>query len=181
MGYKQLFIFVEGPDDERFINQIIKPLLLERYNHIKTIKYAAMTPKTVIGFIKTFDSQQNSDYIFMCDMDARGDTSLCITQRKTKEQIKFSSYPDSNKIIVVKEEIESWYLAGITSENRKKFNIKPFIGTDTVTKEEFEKIIPKNFGSKTDFMIEVLKEYSLNEAMHFNRSFHYFMSKHLPN
>ena len=43
MGYKRLYIWVEGPDDERFFNQIIKPILLEKYDDVETIILAEKT------------------------------------------------------------------------------------------------------------------------------------------
>jgi len=40
--YKRLFIWVEGLDDQRFIENIIIPYFEERYDDIRTIKYANM-------------------------------------------------------------------------------------------------------------------------------------------
>lgn len=179
MSYKELFIFVEGPDDERYINTIIRPLLKEKYSFIKIIKYASLPKIAIENFIKTYKKQIHTDYLFICDMDARGDNSLCITKRKEKEQNKYGSYLEIDKIIVVREEIESWYLAGITSINLAKFKVKPFSDTQLITKEEFEKMIPKNFISPNDFMVEVLKEYSLEDAKKNNKSLRYFTNKHI--
>jgi hypothetical protein len=179
MSYKQLFIFVEGPDDERYIDTIVRPQLEERYSFIKIIKYASLTKIVIESFIKTYKKQIHTDYLFICDMDAKGDNSLCITKRKEKEQNKYGSYLEIDKIIVVKEEIESWYLAGITPTNLVKFKIKSFSDTQLVTKEAFEKMIPKNFISPNDFMVEVLKEYSLTQAKNINNSLKYFVNKYL--
>jgi hypothetical protein len=179
MHDKQLYIFVEGTDDERFVKQIFKPLLSSAYHHIKIIRYAQLSPREVVKFVRTIKNQPDSEYLFMCDMDARGDLSICITQRKRKEQARFNYCLDKDKIIVVKEEIESWYLAGITLENQQRFNIKPFINTETVTKEKFEKMIPKNFTSTNDFMIEVLKGFSLEKAIYFNTTLKYCVVKHI--
>ena len=33
-GYRRLFIWVEGTDDERFFNTIVVPRLANRYDHI---------------------------------------------------------------------------------------------------------------------------------------------------
>ena len=40
MQYKKLFIWVEGSDDERFVNKIIKPSLEQKYDMVKVRKYA---------------------------------------------------------------------------------------------------------------------------------------------
>ncbi len=178
MEYRQLFIFVEGPDDERYVEKVILPILKEKYAHIKVIKYAKL-PKTVVeNFIKTYKKQPSSDYLFLCDMDARGNSALCITKRKEKEQNTFGNLIDRDKLVVVKEEIESWYIAGITPENLKKLKIKPFTDTQSMSKEEFVRLIPKNFISTNDFLVEVLKEYSLEQAQSLNASLSYFITKH---
>lgn len=79
----------------------------------------------------------------------------------------------------MKEEIESWYLAGIIESNLSKFKISPFTDTQSITKEEFERMRPKNYGSSIDFMVEILKEYSLEQAKILNSSIKYFVSKHV--
>lgn len=179
MDFKQLLIFVEGPDDERFISQVAVPRLQDRYNHIKFIKYATMTKIAVEAFIKTCKQKESYDYLFVCDMDARGDKSVCVTSRKQKEQNKYGrNLLETNKIVIVKEEIESWYLAGITTEAAARFKIKLVADTTFTTKEEFEKMIPKNFVSSNDFMVEILKNYSLEQGVEANPSLNYFAIKY---
>lgn len=87
MEYKVLYLFVEGPDDERFFRSVIEPLIGERFDFVKYILYA----------------QQS--------------------------------------------------------------------------KEDFEKLIPTSFTSKTDFMIEILKIFSTQTASEQNPSFSYLLKK----
>jgi hypothetical protein len=177
MDFKQLYIFVEGTDDERFVETVIKPYLLKHYVYVKTIPYAKLKKIVIEGYIKTYKKQGSSDYIFLCDLDARGDKSLCVTSKKQSIQNKYGNFLELEKIAVVKEEIESWYLAGITPENMAKFKIKAFEETESTNKEDFEKMIPKNFASKTDFMVEILKTYSIENAIEYNASLGYFKRK----
>lgn len=179
MDFKQLYIFVEGPDDERYMNRIILPILAEKYNHIKIIKYAVLQPQVIINFIKTFKKQLNSDYLFFSDMDARGDVKWCITKRKEKIIAKFSDHIENHKLFIVKEEIESWYLAGISENDAKRFKIKPFYTTDMLTKEDFERLIPKKTFTPNDFMIEILNQYDFEIALSRNTSLQYFVTKYL--
>jgi hypothetical protein len=51
------------------------------------------------------------------------------------------------KIIVVKTEIESWILTGISTKLLEKFNIKSLPNTDRITKEDFRKMLPRNVNS----------------------------------
>lgn len=176
MTYKQLYIFVEGDDEKRFIDSVVKPLFLQHYSTVIPILYSGLKQQIITKYIQTFNNQPNTDYIFFCDLDSRGNP-LCVSQRKEKEQVKYSNCFENSKIIVVKEEIESWYLAGISAKNLGFFKIKPFANTEAVTKEDFERLIPKNFTSKIDFMIEILKGYSIEEARQKNYSFAYLVKK----
>ena len=82
------------------------------------------------------------------------------------------------KIIVVVKEIESWYLAGLDNKVCKQLKIKNFPNTEKVTKEEFNSLIPKKFTSRIDFMLEILKNFSIEIAKKKNTSFRYFVEKY---
>ncbi|MHC4361138.1 MAG: hypothetical protein ACYSTN_10185, partial [Planctomycetota bacterium] len=84
---------------------------------------------------------------------------------------------DINNVIVIVKEIESWYLAGLDSKNCKKLGIKVFRKTDNITKEQFDKLRPRKFNSRIDFMIEILKRFSMETAKRKNKSFDYFIAK----
>ncbi len=176
--YKQLFIFLEGPDDERLFEKVCKPILQNDYNFIRIIRYACMTQKIVTDYLKALKKQIHSDYIFVTDFDARGDKTFCVTKRKNRLNDKFSNIIDERKILVVKEEIESWYLAGVTKENLEKFKIEQFSDTEQIDKETFISLIPKRYKSKTDFLIEALKEFSLETGIEHNNSLKYFAIKY---
>lgn len=153
--YYQLFIFVEGVDDERFIKSVINPILAPKY-HITILKYANQ-PK---GYIeKVITSIPNADYIFLGDLDDKG-FGICVTSRKEKIQKIHGEKVENHKIIIVKEEIESWYLAVCNEENQQKFKLKIPSDTESFYKEDFEKLIPKN-NSRIDFMVELLNKSSL--------------------
>lgn len=176
--FKQLYIFVEGSDDQRMFEQVFRPKFESDYDSVLIIPYASLPAKALKAQIQAIASRKNTDYIFVCDLDSQGDSSFCITKRKNKQQEKMGGTLPADKILVVKEEIESWYLAGITSDNLAKFSIKPFQDTENIGKERFMKLIPKQFMSKTDFMVEILKEYDLNVGRKQNSSLNYFVMKY---
>ena len=177
MSYKQLYIWVEGPDDTRFIETVIIPYFKDKYNNISIIEYAKKPTKFIENLIKSIKSMK-ADYIYLADID----NIACITQKKEiiKEQIKNI---DDQAIIVVRKEIESWYYAVLDEEAFKKLGInKPskYKTTDSLTKEQFEQSMPKKFNSRVDFMIEVLKVYNLNIVIkkETNQSLYYFVNKY---
>ena len=63
MGYKRLFIWVEGEDDVRFFNKIIKPLLEKKYSLVEVRSYARMAIKKMNGFLRSIKAM-NAEYIY---------------------------------------------------------------------------------------------------------------------
>jgi len=114
-----------------------------------------------------------STYIFFTDFDY----SHCITEKKNRIKATLK-HIDENSIIVVVAEIESWFLAGFDENKIKKLNIKPYQNTDSITKEQFNKLIPRKINSRIIFIEEILESFSCNLAMTKNISFKYFMGKY---
>ena len=159
MAYRILFIFVEGVDDKRFVEKIISPFIQEKGNYslIKPIEYAVKSSQELRKFIQTIAHQSNQNYVLLCDLDSNGDKNATVKSRVEKVIEKYGQVLDKDKIVVVKEEIESWYYAGITAEKLEELGLPFLTNTETLTKEEFERIIPKTFISSNDFMVEVFE------------------------
>lgn len=172
MGYKRLFIWVEGEDDIRFFNRIIKPIFHEKYNLVEVRPYAPLKREKVDNFLKSIKAMK-ADYIYVTDIN----DAPCVTRKKQEIQDKLR-HTDGDRIIVVIKEIESWYLAGPSNTESKKFKFRPFVSTDNITKEQFNNLIPKEFDSRIDFMLEILKDFSIEIAKQKNTSFRYFLEKH---
>jgi len=171
LSYNILYLFVEGTDDERFFESVIKLIFKKNYDYVEVRKYAEKTKKYIFNFLKTIKSMNNS-YIYFSDIN----NAPCITLKKQEILKKYKNI-DKDRIIVVIKEIESWYLAGLHDEDSKKFTKKLFKSTDTITKEQFKKFIPKN-ESRINFMIELLNVFSRDTAIQKNNSFSYFVKKH---
>jgi hypothetical protein len=50
--------------------------------------------------------------------------------------------------------------------------------TDDLTKEDFNRLIPKNYDSRIDFMFEILKYFSIDSARKKNHSFRFFVERY---
>ncbi len=116
-----------------------------------------------------------ADYLVVADYDC----SPCVTSKKEwlRQHIKGL---ERERTRIVVEEIESWYAAGLDDAGIAKFGISALAdlaGTDRMTKEQFNEMVPANYDSRIDFMMEVLKVYSLESARRKNRSFDYFLRK----
>ena len=172
MDYSLLFILIEGDDDERFFESVVKPFLQERYSEIKFWQYAEKNEKRKVNFIKSITSMK-ADYICIGDID----DLPCVTSKKEKITDDFDEKITKDNIIIVIKEIESWYLAGLDEKASKKLGIRKKIETtDNVIKEHFNQLIPKNM-PRPVFMQKILENYDVEVAEGKNRSFGYFLNK----
>jgi len=173
VGYKRLFIWVEGDDDERFFKKIIKPRLQKKYNSVEVICYADMKKKKVSSFFNSIRAM-NADYIYVADING----APCIMLKKQKIRDKLGNI-DEDRIVVVVKEIECWFLAGLGNTESKKLRICAFSTTDNITKEQFNGLIPNKFhSSRINFTLEILRFFSIEIAEQKNNSFKYFIQKH---
>ncbi len=78
MEYRQLFILVEGDDDVRFVEKIVKPFFEKKYNAVFVRPYAQMKKKSVNNIIKSIKDLRN-EYLFLADMDQKN----CISEKKS--------------------------------------------------------------------------------------------------
>jgi len=170
MAYKRLWILVEGNADERFLRKICH-LFENRYNQIEIYKYAQESAKKVKNLLNSIQSM-GDDYFFLADINS----SPCTTAKKEEITQQYTGIDITNIRIVIKE-IESWYLAGLDDNESAKLGIKVFSNTDGIVKEKFDLLKPKQFSSRNDFMIEILKSFSIEIAKTKNKSFEYFVSK----
>lgn len=155
-----LYIFVEGPDDERYISRIISPLLCST----QIVRYAGMPNSKVNSFLQTISQTPSWDYIFLGDADGKTieERRNCLTAKYTKLS--------PEKTFIVEYEIESWYYAGATEENCKKLKLKHFVFlTDTLTKEQLYSKMLRPVDKK--YILECLLDvYSLPYAITRNSS-----------
>lgn len=168
----RLFILVEGEDDERFFYKILKPELEKKYSSVEVRCYAKLKREKIDNFLKSIKAM-GSDYIYVTDIN----NFPCVTAKKQDIRNKLKNI-ENDKIIVIIKEIESWYLAGLNDMICKKFKIPTFDNTNNITKEQFNKLIPENFNSRIDFMLEILKFFSIDVAIQRNKSFKYFIKKY---
>jgi hypothetical protein len=175
MPYRELYIFVEGPDDSSFIEKIIKPKLGNSYQNINIQEYQSQKGKDKEYFIKLIKNlkRRSQDYFFFADIN----DDPCISQKKSRVFQKYHDILDMHRIIIVKKEIESWYKAGLDINHCQQLKIKYHTDTNNLTKEEFSRTIPRKFDRYT-FMLELLNCFSIEAAINSNSSFRYFITRY---
>ncbi len=173
MPYKLLWVLLEGDDDERFFNRVIKPILNPAYLSVNTWKYAQEKTEKTKNFLISI-SKMSSDYFFWADINQ----SACVTTKKQTVLRRYRNAISTDNIVIVVKEIESWYIAGVDNKGCQELSLKSLQNTDDITKENFNQLVPKKFGSRrTYFMLEILKKFDINIAKRKNKSFKHFMNK----
>lgn len=167
-----LSIFVEGVHDKIFFDSIISEIRKYTGMHnakIYIIPYSKKKNKLINNHINK-SKKPNNFYLFISDRDSN--YYPCITALKTKLINKYNSL-EEDKIIVVEEEIESWYYSGLRNESL--LNLPENLSYNC-SKEEFDNSIPKNY-EKINCLNEILKFFDYNLATQNNESFNYFIKK----
>jgi len=172
MIYKKLLILVEGPDDENIFNEIVKPKLKKKYHVVEVRRHSELS-KTERRNLFKWIRKECFNYFYIVDMN----DEECIPAKKQKILARFN-YINEEKIIVIRKEIEGWYRAGYDEERARKWKIKPIIDTNSLTKEQFNRLIPPHFTYRLPFMWEILKHFQIETAKKKNISFNYFFEKH---
>ncbi len=166
MGFRALYLFVEGDDDERFARTVISSRLSNRYDWIDTFQYAQEKPSRVSSYLRNIRAM-GAEYFLLADINS----SPCVPEKRQDLLRRFTELEGRRVIIVVKE-VEGWYLAGVPGNN--PWGLRGPADTSNVTKEQFDAAIPQVFSSRIDCMIEILKLFDVNTAGARNASFQYF-------
>lgn len=162
---KSLYIFVEGLDDKRFLSNFMKGC------NILILEYASEKKEKTESYIKSINSMPHADYLFFADSDGK-------TVDETKIYIKnvYGSI-DTEKIVVVQYEIESWYYAGLSQEDHERLKLKKYeYNTNSLTKEMFNAKLPK-LAERVYYMQEILRCYNIREARQRNNTVNLFFER----
>lgn len=160
-----IYIFVEGDRDENFISNVLGNLIESIFDYYKIVTYSSMKKKKLKDYIQTIKRMNGSEYLFIGDQDGNN----------TKKDKILKEYPflEGDKVFISIYEIESWIAAGISDKLTKKYKIKSFNNTDSITKEKFKSIKPTEL-STNEFIAYILEDYDILKATERNDSFNKF-------
>lgn len=185
MSVKVLFVLLEGPTDEKFFSNILKTHLDDN-TIVRPWQYSRQRKAKTLSLIRSIESMKAKslpwDYIYSKDFNG----AICLTEKRNNIIEYFSVSPTrqiiaEERMIIVVEEIESWYLAGVSRNFLLDLGVKKWINmTDNVTKEKFVNFIPKRMPDLV-FRSKIVADFDVELAKNRNRSFGYFWDKILPN
>jgi hypothetical protein len=158
-------IFVEGYDDEQFFEKFFSNSKYRIY------QYSKKNIKKVNEFIKSLSCISNWNYLFFADSDGM------TTEQKVNKLCETYTNLEKEKILIVRYEIESWYLAGVDESYCIKNKIKFFLQTDNITKEQFNDILPLKRKTRLQMMLDILLNFDVEIAKIRNDSLYDFIIK----
>ena len=172
-----LYVFVEGTDDEIFIRNAFWQFE-EKYRRVRYIRYAQKRDDQVKNIISACDKRSDWDYVMFTDFDSMNENGAkCVSVRKKRLQKRYDNILDNDKIYIVKEEIESWFAACIDYSRFQLKGLSKIKDTEIISKELFEENVKKKFRHVTDFMIESMKSFNLQQGIERNQSLNYTYNK----
>jgi hypothetical protein len=155
-GWRALFLFVEGQEDELFIERIIVPCLESRYDYVRIHQYAQ---RRVDQLVKHFDSlvEMGAHFFLFADFD-RGP---CIQAVKQAVVQRYQPHLRLEQVLIVRPMIEAWYYAGVP-------NLDISHPVETIDKQTFAKL----FGRRAEqglerklLLSDILKNYDWELAL----------------
>ena len=175
MSYRQLFLLLEGDDDERFFRSVVLPLLGSAYDDVRVVQISGLRKEKVNGYLRSIASMK-ADYILVRDLD----WLPCATAAKDRILKSFPAcqsgpHPDrqggDRELVAVPgiPEGHAW----------RSLKIGRCPETSVVTKEAFEAAVRPG-EHKVPVMLALLEEFDLQTAIHRNDSFRRFLRKFVP-
>ena len=170
--YRILWLLVEGADDRRFCRDILIPVFQPTFDHVDIWDYSEEQNSRLTRLLQSVDFM-NADYLLFGDIDDRP----CVTA--TKEYIT-RGIPrlEWDRIVVVRREIEAWYLAGLDEAACGDLGLGQVSDIDSITKEQFDQLVGGRV-NHTNTMVEILERYDVEVARQRSPSFGYFWQKHV--
>lgn len=159
------YIFVEGYDDKNFVNEIIN-----KKEIFRVIEYSGKKKEKIDGYLLTINKMQE-EYIFLADLDEKN------KEDRIEELKKRFKNLDESKIYFSIQEIEAWYLSGVSDKYVKKYKIKDKLLNDTenITKEKFEKIFVSKRETILEIKLNLLSQFNVDKAKSRNNSLKVFL------
>lgn len=174
MVYSDVYIFVEGPEDQALFDRKIKYKIdRSRRRNVRILTWSKRPKDEIDKLIDTCRGESGS-YMFISDFD-----SSEFKCKSTKKDALLGVYKklDAGRIFFVIRKIEGWYLAGLSDERAALLGINVPPSTDNIGKKRFSQIVGKRFESEYDAKMEILRHFSIEAAKSRNISFKYFCRK----
>src|ERR1044072_7298244 len=120
-----IFIFVEGPDDRRFVESVISPRIGGGTETIRTIPTASEGKDDVLEWVRTAQRPQHR-CLFLVDNDGCPEGARLQGVCAKRPELRAGS------VDVVVQTIEAWYLAVLTQPHERQLHVSHVAHTNDV-------------------------------------------------
>lgn len=163
---------VEGPDDDKFVKDVLEPRMDE---HAEVFKYSEKANDLVDDTVRLLAGTYEGHY-YVADLDRgtdeRGDCRNC-DQRERHERDRYELDP-TFEILVAVDAVEAWYLAGVPDWMGNDRDVYPPSDTTYVDKDEFTAVFEESsYRSQEQLKIDIVRDYDYDLARERNDSFRY--------
>ncbi len=170
-----IVFLVEGPDDKRFVEAVLKPQIAGKPD---IVKYSQKSTSDVNSLVRAFAGACREHY-YVTDLDRgepeRGNCQDC-DDREAHEQDRYDIL-DPFDVLVAVDAIEGWLLAGVSDAVATEGEVPVPRTTDHVGKDEFDDVFERaTFSRKELFVEKILNDYDYDLARERNDSFDYVAS-----
>jgi hypothetical protein len=166
----KLYLLIEGRLDSKFFSHALYHFLSSKFRRVSYYTYSKQPKRDTEGFIKT--GLSSGRVIFVHDFD----NAPCYTQLKANLPTEWASLREGD-ILIVRKEIESWLLAGITNKLASKLGITAnTLITDNIGKEDLAHYRPSDM-LMTEFEDLLVRHFDIDNAKNRNQSFKYFIER----
>ena len=153
-----LFLWVEGDDDERFVEAVFSECKLH-HEFVTVQRYAGMKHGKVRDFLRSIERMEAS-CVFFGDMDSAPSVEARIEELRVRYCI-----PALFPVVVVCRVIEGWYLAGLHDfRNRLLWTGRTDVDVNQVRKDAFNAGRPARFRTRIAWIIELLAVHERSRA-----------------
>ena len=112
---------------------VLAPIFQATFDHVAIWDYSQKKDAKLTSLIRNIGSM-NAGYLLFGDIDDRP----CVTVTKEYLVNRFS-VPAWDRIVVVRREIEAWYLAGLDEASCDELGLARVSDVDSTTKEQFDR------------------------------------------
>ena len=170
--FHRFFLIVEGPDDSALATTVIRPLILGScpVDYVDVVSWATYSKRERRELIRSIVAM-GATYLVIADLDEG-----CVTLRKQK-LTRSMPYLDALRLVIVRREIEAWYLAGAPLSVTRRLVSHRTDSTDDIRKEQFEQLLDESGLDLELTKAEILLAFVVLSARQRNTSFEYLMQK----
>ncbi|MDA7944641.1 MAG: DUF4276 family protein [Nitrosopumilus sp.] len=157
-----LFVYVEGADDERMVNHVIKKC--HKQFDPTIIQFSSMRLKDTIESLEKH-TLANDLFVVLIDSDRAPSVDALKIEWAARRRI------DKNHVAVAVSSIESWYVSGSTSARiNRLFEDTP---SDRIHKSRFDRVVKPEMGHRRA-LVMALDGFDTDKAARKSESFAHF-------